>query len=92
MDTLKHTLSRHRLLAEVAAGRMKVYVGLHWNLLRGDSFVRGAEVRTAEAIRPFVCTVLDRLNVNQRAMLTDEGSALLSEWNDKHGNPLTEES
>ncbi|MDF2969539.1 MAG: hypothetical protein K0Q93_3317 [Nocardioidaceae bacterium] len=90
MAALKHTPSRHRLLAEVATGRMKVYIGLHWNLLRGDSFVRGAEVRVAEAIRPFVCTVLDRLNVNQRAFLTDDGAALLSEWNAKHGHPLAD--
>jgi hypothetical protein len=91
VDTLKHTLPRHRMLAEVAAGRMKVYVGIHWNLLRGDSFVLGSEVRTAEAIRPYVRTAVDRRNVNQRALLTDEGSALLSEWNAKHGDPLTEE-
>jgi hypothetical protein len=71
---------------------MKVYVGLQWNLLRGDSSVSGGELRAAKAIRPFVRTAVDRRNSSQRAMLTDAGVELLANWNGEYGNPLTEES
>lgn len=89
--TVRYTPQRHRLLAEVAAGRMKVYVALQWNLLRGDVFLSGPEVRVADSIRPLVRASRDRRGWSVRALLTDEGESVLASWSARRGEPLIQE-
>lgn len=89
-EPLRRTPARHRMLAQVAAGPAEVYVGLYWNLVFDGTFVKGAQLRTANEVRPLLRhkVVFHR---HTPVKLNDAGSALLSEWNEKHGNPLADQ-
>jgi hypothetical protein len=100
--TLKRTPLRHRMLAEVDAERfMRVWVDMAgtrtaWRR-RPSEALSAAEARAlGEVDRDGLLYVHSRLGPSVRAPrrveLSRTGSALLSEWNDRHGNPLTEES
>jgi hypothetical protein len=102
---LRFTPARHRMLAEVSfragrgVGRM-----LRWYPSTRDLpelFRRpdGGDLTESErrAVMQFYATgLVDTLTedvfVGRLVDVTNAGKRLLSEWNDKHGNPLTEES
>ena len=87
MSELKRTVLRHRMLAEVAAGRMQVRIGMQWNLVRKpDEWLSAVEKRTARDLRPYIThtpTDWDRRPTD--AELTEPGQLLLVAWNDRYG-------
>jgi hypothetical protein len=85
MGELKYTPLRHKILTEVSKGRMRLYHGLHWNLTRGQEFLRGAEKRCEMDVLPLV-NKPDSPSSWNSARLTEEGHELLAKWNSKHGN------
>jgi hypothetical protein len=80
------------MLAEVAAGRVfRARFGSRTWLIRSDASTHG---RMENVIGGFFGHRLAKIgdiseDYGKRVDLTEPGSALLSEWNDKHGNPLT---
>lgn len=87
-----YTPARHRLLAEVARGGMKVYVGLQWSLMRGDEFLVSNQQRVARSLRNvYIDRLPGRMNSASQAYLTGGGRVLLAKWTAKHGNPLSDQ-
>ena len=103
MATLKHTPLRHRMLAEVARAdrpitrrqafdpaKPAVYAHTERQLTTGEARtlrdLHDLRLITGHGPMP------SRLYAPWKREETPAGSALLSEWNDKHGNPLAEES
>jgi hypothetical protein len=87
VSVLRRTERRHKLLAEVAAGRMQVRIGMQWNLVRKpDEWLSPIEKRTARDLRTYIThapTGWDRRPTD--AELTEPGWLLLAAWNEQHG-------
>ena len=96
--SLKHTPLRHRMLAEADAERfMRVWVDMAgtrtaWRRRPGEALPAADARALGEVDRAGLLYVQSRLGPSVRAPkrveLSRAGSALLSEWNDRHGNPL----
>lgn len=87
MTDVRWTAKRHELLREIGAGKLDLYVGLQWNLIRRpDQWLSGTEKRTANSVRFLVTqrTPSFRLGVKQLAILTAAGRALLADWDVQH--------
>lgn len=86
--SLNYTPLRHKLLADIDAGRLGVYVGLRWNLYRKDNgeWIKGA-IRAALQASGFVTPMSLPMGKRWPASLTESGKAQLAEWTAKHGEP-----
>lgn len=100
MATLKHTPLRHRMLAEVARVDRPITRRQAYDPARPahyahcDRPLTAGEVRTLRDLHDLRLIVSHgpmpaRLYAPWKREESPTGSALLSEWNDKHGNPLT---
>lgn len=98
MSALKHTPLRHRMLAEGDAERlMRVWMDFamtrtEWRWRNSSTSLTAAESRAlGELDRAGLLYIHSRLGPSvsapTRVELGRTGSALLSEWNEKHGNP-----
>ena len=105
MDTPGYTPLRHRMLAEVHLGEVALdctnvkraiwrpiwrhpRLGITENMTAAESRAANMVVWEPLGHTPYWQGDMDVLRVVE---LTDAGAALLSEWNAKHGNPLTPE-
>lgn len=86
MSTLKHTSLRHRLLAEVAAGRRHIYQGLQWTLINSNgSWCKPGEMQAMEHLRALVDPGRRFGGNESLAVLNEAGRAILADWDSKHG-------
>jgi hypothetical protein len=90
MGSLKYTPLRHKILSEVRARRIVMYIGLQRSLIRkpsGDGceqWLKGPEKRTAETLQHLIS--YDRVSYPRcGTYLTEAGRTLLAEWDEKHG-------
>lgn len=107
MATLKHTPLRHRMLADtrhridIGEGLANLFYPPHGG--KGARYTRRSGPALSVAERRSLADLdkggaLLRMfdeapsQMGRPLSLTPAGTSLLSEWNDKHGNPLTEES
>lgn len=88
MEPLKYTPLRHRMLAAINDGKVdrSRWGSRTWDI-RDDASTYG---RMEQAVSAIIHTDLALIVglMGGPVALTPEGSALLSEWNAKHGNPL----
>lgn len=87
MSELKRTERRHKLLAEVAAGRMQVRIGMQWNLVRKPSnWLSPFEKRTAGELRSHITHAPTGWGGGHAdAELAESGRQLLAAWNERYG-------
>jgi hypothetical protein len=88
MGELKYTPTRHRMLAEVDSGNV-AEVGGSWTWGDRDAAMSNGESRVLGALRLGAAVVVDLGNEDgsqwYNVVLTEQGQALLAEWNSKHG-------
>lgn len=85
--TLSYTPLRHKMLAEVASGEYKIYIGLQWNLIHTPTgkWVSGGGKRVMRSILPLITHDRARPGEHKPAALTEAGSTLLSSWDAQYG-------